>query len=251
MARARNIKPGFFTNDDLAACSPLARILFVGLWTVADRAGRMLDRPRKLKAELLPFDDVDCDELLSELASGGFIDRYEVAGQKVIQVNNFDKHQHPHPSEKESELPCREISRQSREKKRRVSERSLCGSENSLLNQADSLLLNPDTPIPHPESLSPSGSEFPASLQSEEFSLAWTEWLAYRRERSVKTTPRTIKSQIAMLADWGPEVAVQAIQASIRNGWQGLFDPRERRGTVAAGPQMRQLVDIDAMDFGS
>ena len=37
MARARNIKPGFFTNDVLADCDPLARLLFAGLWTVADR----------------------------------------------------------------------------------------------------------------------------------------------------------------------------------------------------------------------
>lgn len=50
MAGARNIKPGFFTNDVLAACDQLARLLFAGLWTVADRAGRLEDRPKRIKA---------------------------------------------------------------------------------------------------------------------------------------------------------------------------------------------------------
>ena len=63
MARMRTIKPGFFTNDVLAEVEPLGRILFAGLWTVADRAGRLEERPKKLKAELLPYDDCDVESL--------------------------------------------------------------------------------------------------------------------------------------------------------------------------------------------
>jgi len=54
VARARNIKPGFFKNDQLAECHPLARLLFAGLWCEADRAGRLKDRPKRLKVECLP-----------------------------------------------------------------------------------------------------------------------------------------------------------------------------------------------------
>ena len=39
MSRSRNIKPGFFKNEHLAECQPLARLLFIGLWTLADREG--------------------------------------------------------------------------------------------------------------------------------------------------------------------------------------------------------------------
>jgi len=35
--RARNIKPGFFSNEDLAECSPWSRLCFAGLWLLADR----------------------------------------------------------------------------------------------------------------------------------------------------------------------------------------------------------------------
>jgi hypothetical protein len=55
VARSRNIKPGFFLNDELAECEPLARILFAGLWCIADREGRLEDRPKRIKAEVLPY----------------------------------------------------------------------------------------------------------------------------------------------------------------------------------------------------
>ena len=106
MARARNIKPGFFTNDILAEASPLARILFAGLWCFADREGRLYDRQKKIKAEILPYDDCNVDELLESLAKLGFILRYEVSCTRYIQVVNFDKHQNPHVKEQASEIPA-------------------------------------------------------------------------------------------------------------------------------------------------
>lgn len=103
--RARNIKPGFFTNDELAELPSLVRLLFVGMWCMADRSGRMKDRPKKIKAEVLPFDDIDTDVSLDLLARAGFIDRYTVDGNKYIQINNFSKHQSPHIKESASEIP--------------------------------------------------------------------------------------------------------------------------------------------------
>lgn len=108
MARARNIKPGFFTNDDLAEVDALGRILFIGLWCVADREGRLVDRPKKIKAEILPYDDCDANELLDQLVTHGFVARYSVGGASYIQIINFHKHQDPHYKEKASEIPAPE-----------------------------------------------------------------------------------------------------------------------------------------------
>lgn len=105
MARARTIKPGFFTNEDLVEIEPLGRLLFIGLWTLADREGRLVDRPRKIKMNLLPCDNCDADTLLQDLANAGFIVRYEVNGERYIQINNFTKHQNIHPKEVKSTLP--------------------------------------------------------------------------------------------------------------------------------------------------
>jgi len=104
MARARNIKPSFFANDQLGELPALARLLFIGLWGLADRKGKVEDRPKRIKAEVLPYDDCDVDVFLNLLAPE-FIVRYNVDGISCIQILNFVKHQKPHPKEGESDLP--------------------------------------------------------------------------------------------------------------------------------------------------
>ena len=105
MARSRNIKPGFFTNDVLGDLPPLARILFAGLWTIADRSGRLEDRPKKIKAQVLPYDTCDLDKFLQDLSATGFIIRYEVDGNKYIQIVQWGRHQNPHIKEPPSTIP--------------------------------------------------------------------------------------------------------------------------------------------------
>lgn len=105
MARARNIKPSFFTNEDLVELPFEDRLLFIGLWTLADREGRLEDRPKRIKMAVFPADNVDVDASLARLAKSGFIARYEARGIACIQVLNFAKHQNPHVREAASELP--------------------------------------------------------------------------------------------------------------------------------------------------
>lgn len=106
MARSRNIKPGFFANDLLAEVHPFGRLLFAGIWTLADREGRLEDRPKKIKAQVFPYDDCDVDALLGELANRRFIQRYEASGLRLIQVTTWHKHQNPHIKETASTLPA-------------------------------------------------------------------------------------------------------------------------------------------------
>ena len=106
MARARLVKPTLFTNEGLGDLPIAARLLFVGLWCLADRQGRLEDRPRRIAVELFPYDhDIDVDDLLTRLMAGGFIYRYEVEGQPLIWVPGFPRHQKPHVREAESVLP--------------------------------------------------------------------------------------------------------------------------------------------------
>ncbi|WP_177418396.1 hypothetical protein [Pseudomonas sp. LS-2] len=105
MARARNIKPGFFSNELLVDLPAFDRLAFIGLWCLADREGRLEDRVKRIKIELFPCDDYDVNAGLSRLAAAGFITRYQVAGHSVIEIVNFQKHQSPHGSEKDSLLP--------------------------------------------------------------------------------------------------------------------------------------------------
>lgn len=106
MARARNIKPGFFKNELLAEMPPETRLLFMGLWCLADREGRFEDRPKKIKMELFPCDSFSIEDSLALLAKDGFLIRYEVDGKRYAQVVNFTKHQMPHHKEVPSEIPA-------------------------------------------------------------------------------------------------------------------------------------------------
>lgn len=106
VARSRNIKPGFFDDEGLAELGAECMVLFAGLWTLADREGRLEDRPKRIKARVLPYFDVDVGVLLAGLHEHGFIVRYEVDGQQYIQVTNFGKHQTPHIKEAASTIPA-------------------------------------------------------------------------------------------------------------------------------------------------
>lgn len=106
MARARNIKPGFFKNEQLAELPFEYRLLFAGLWILADREGRLEDRPKRIRMEVFPADDVNVDAGLTALATAGLITRYEMYGVHFISINEFLRHQKPHPREAPSTIPA-------------------------------------------------------------------------------------------------------------------------------------------------
>lgn len=107
MARARNIKPSFFQNEELGELLPIERLAFIGMWTIADFKGCIELRPKRLKVQLLPYDECDFESIVNNLDKSGFISIYSVQGQRYIKIINFEKHQNPHKNERESgsEIP--------------------------------------------------------------------------------------------------------------------------------------------------
>ena len=108
MARSRNIKPGFFKNEVLPDASFQCRLLFIGLWTLADRAGRLEYRPRRIKGELFPYEECDVIECIETLERLGFLVTYTIKEIEYIQILNFERHQHPHKNEAHSTIPAPE-----------------------------------------------------------------------------------------------------------------------------------------------
>lgn len=106
MPRARLIKHQFFLDEAVADCTEAAQLLFIGLWTLADKEGRLEDKPRVIKAQIFPYRDRDVDALLNELATAGLLQRYNVNGVNLIQIRTFTKHQHCHVKEPPSQLPA-------------------------------------------------------------------------------------------------------------------------------------------------
>lgn len=150
MARARNIKPSFFTNDDLGEINPLARLLFIGMWTIADYKGCFEYKPKRLKVQILPYDNCDIEQLVNDLEKSGFISIYSVRGRKYIKAINFAKHQNPHKNEREggSEIPDIDEA-DIEEEEKSLKNNEWANIENNLeqdgTDRADSLNLIPDS----------------------------------------------------------------------------------------------------------
>jgi hypothetical protein len=76
---------------------------------LADRAGRLENRPAKIKAQVFPYDnDIDAEkirQLLEDLEHHRFIFIYEVECRSYIQIRTFEKHQHCHVNEPPSQIP--------------------------------------------------------------------------------------------------------------------------------------------------
>jgi hypothetical protein len=158
MARARNIKPAFFSNDLLAEIDPVGRLLFIGLWTIADFKGDIEWREKRIKAQVLPYDNCDVRDIAINLDKLGFIRFYSDNGTTYINIINFTKHQNPHKNEREkgSEIPAyTELMRQAIDLKGLTINRDLSGlnQDENGTNPADSLILIPDPCSPDPDSL--------------------------------------------------------------------------------------------------
>lgn len=110
MPRTRLIRPGFFKDADLydaevASGLPL-RVAFAGLWTVTDREGRFVWKPREIKPDVLPHDPVDLAAVLDALEKHGFVQRYVVDSKSYGLIPSFKDHQTFHKTEPPSQLPA-------------------------------------------------------------------------------------------------------------------------------------------------
>ena len=96
MARIRTIKPEFWTSEQIAECSPTARLLFIGMWSFCDDNGIHPDSAKRLKMEVFPSDTIADDEiktLVDELIKAKLLEHYIVAEQGFWRVTGWSKHQ--------------------------------------------------------------------------------------------------------------------------------------------------------------
>lgn len=166
MARARNIKPSFFQNDTLADLPALARLLFIGLWTICDFKGCMEFRPKRIKAQILPYDDCDVEALANNLDKSGFIAIYSVQGQPYLKIVNFERHQNPHKNERDAGSDCPDIL----EKDNAINELTQDGSnpDKNGTARADSLFPQPSSLNPHPTHRNPDSVSAVAGMPMRE-----------------------------------------------------------------------------------
>ena len=230
MARARNIKPGLYKNEDLAECSVWARYIFPGLWMLADREGRLEDRPKRIKAELLPFDTPSVEPLLAELAAHKFLVRYQIDGASFIQITEFKKHQTPHYSEKPSVINPPTLQEKERDVSPPNSEKQPAIKRGS--QPPDSLIpdsLIPDCPTPEKKTKGNGSAQAPFVLPEWIPKEHWDAWIEGRAKARHPPTDYAKNLAIRKLDNFREQgyPPAQVLMQSAFNGWSGLFPPRE------------------------
>lgn len=98
MARIRSVKPEFWTSEQIAECSPNARLTFIGMWNFCDDYGVHPASCARLKMEVFPADAIssaDVRRMIDELLANGLLQEYEIDGTQYWLVTGFDKHQKP------------------------------------------------------------------------------------------------------------------------------------------------------------
>jgi hypothetical protein len=65
---------------------------------------------------------------------------------------------------------------------------------------------------------------------SEAFLNAWKSWVVYRKEMKKTLTDSSVQAQCKEFALWGEQKSIESIEQSIKQGWQGLFEPNKKFG---------------------
>lgn len=109
MARIRTVKPELFRHEelfDLEIDTGLpVRLSFIGLFSCCDREGRFKWRPRSLKLDVLPHDNIDFSRVLDALVTRGFVVKYRASGVDYGCIPSFLTHQSINNRESESTIP--------------------------------------------------------------------------------------------------------------------------------------------------
>lgn len=234
--RIRTIKPEFWSHEDIADLAPICRLLFIGLWSMADRRGRLEDRPRRIKASVLPYDEADIDDLLNQLHAAGFIIRYTLNELELIQVVGFEKHQRINGKEAETESEYPEHTP--------GSEREAPGKHPGSTREAVEITGregkgregkgkegDPACAGLNRKSFDPSALTIPDALDTPEFRNSWEKWVSHRMKlKSVKGWEEFFTEQLNWLVQYGTDGAIGILNLSTLNRYQGLFPPKAGSG---------------------
>jgi hypothetical protein len=109
VGRIRTVKPELAAHEGMFDAEketglPL-RFAWVMLFTVADREGRFQWRPRTLKSQILPHDEIEFSRVLDAWVTRGFVRKYRVRGEWFGVIPSWKRHQVINNRETPSDIP--------------------------------------------------------------------------------------------------------------------------------------------------
>ncbi len=119
--RIRSLKPEFFEDEKVCAISRDARLVTIGLITLADDRGRLRHQPLAIVGDLFPEEAVSVRQLngwMAEIIEIGLAIAYAVGSYAYLWLPRFLRHQvvnkptesllPPHPDDQLAEIPIAE-----------------------------------------------------------------------------------------------------------------------------------------------
>lgn len=94
--RIRTVKPEFWASESMGRLRRDSRLLFVGLWSLADDHGLFRADPRFVAGQLFPYDTdalKTVEKGLRELVDEGSVVLYEAGGSSYGAITGWEKHQ--------------------------------------------------------------------------------------------------------------------------------------------------------------
>lgn len=106
MARKRMVDPSIWQSEDFSKLSTLAKLVFIGLFSLADDEGRGRANPTYLKSSLFPYNEglrsTDIEKTLLEISSNMSVIFYSYNGSSYYELLSWDifqKIDRPTPSQ--------------------------------------------------------------------------------------------------------------------------------------------------------
>ena len=242
------------TESSLMEQSVEVRYTFLMLLAIADPTGRVVGTDIAIARRLnVPVDDfVKSVKTLGEPDADS--NSKEEEGRRVMpsdgergyQLVNFLKYRNLKDEDEKREY-MREYMRKRRAAKPDVKD---CKTELNVLAKVTQAEATAEaTEDKEEEPAAPVASKkaeipIPALLDTPEFRTVWADWEQHRREKKQTITPTTRNRQLKNMAEIGVVRAIAAIEESISQGWQGIYEPK---GGVAAGgiPIWKRMKDLE------
>jgi hypothetical protein len=265
MARIRTVKPEFFSHEDLydleSETGLPVRLAFVGLWTVCDRAGRFKWRPRSIKAQVMPYDDIDFSRVLDALATRGFVVRYASNGVDYAWIPGFNRHQVinnreaasvlPEPPEGPQNIGDSRVGHASVTREAREGHAS-CGEGKGMEGKGKEIYTESDKPTSGsvsvfvPEPKTPKAKAVtdlppPDGVDSQH----WSDWIIARRRKKSGPITKTVIEILQREAKLSGLSVGQAVAMCAGKGWIN-FD----HSWVNGGKKIEQANQITPIPFG-
>ena len=248
----RPLREGIKTSVAMTQVNWFGQVLYLRLLVTVDDFGRYDARPAILRAYLFPLDsdkvrDAEVSRGLADCEKAGLLRVYGSSDRPVLVIEKWrnkprakkskwpqppagieawrvvDANGNAAPGTKENAndnaAECLKSMQIASNCEQMHSDASACPQL-----QADAPETETETEIPPKSPKGDEPLEFPAALDTERFRAKWAEYEAHRREsRYKKLTERSVRMQLASLADHGEAIAIAAIDLTMANGWRGIF----------------------------